>query len=450
MCGVKRLVSWLALVVICAGWVAPSRPEASSSSCVVRATIAGIVTSATADYLEEAITDAAGCEALLLVVDTPGGAMAATRRIVQRLLTSPVPVITFVSPSGARAGSAGMFIVIAGHVAAMAPGSNIGAAHPVLSTGADPDEVGEEMARKVENDAAALARAVAQQRGRNADWVEDAVRKSLSATAHEAAEGGVIDLVAPSQATLLAELDGRVVTVAERPRRLSLAAPRIIDDTMSLPQRVRVVLGNPTLVYVLFLLGLLGLVMELYHPGMLVPGAVGALALLLAAVGLDLLPVNAGAVVLVVVGAGLLVAELFVTSYGALTVVGFGLVVLGSMFLLDRSDPDFFADPSVRLSWGAVIPLAAVLTATVVALGWRARSIRRRRAATGAEAMIGARALAVSEIGPSEGHVRVAGERWSAVSKRPIPAGAKVDVVKLEGLKLVVEPSDEEDEEHAA
>jgi membrane-bound serine protease (ClpP class) len=446
MLGVVRLAALLA-VIFCA--IAPAE-AASSPRCVLRAKIDGVVTSGTADYVQDAIAAAGRCEAVLLVVDTPGGALEATRRIVQLILSSPLPVITYVSPSAARAGSAGMFLVIAGHVAAMAPGSNIGAAHPVTGMGGDPDEAGEEMGRKIENDTAAFARAVAQQRERNADWAERAVRESLSATANEAVDLGVVDLVAANEIALFEALDGRPVMLEDRIHHLALDSVAIVDHAMSLTQRVRSVLGNPTLVFILLMIGALGVVMEISSPGMLVPGAIGALALVLAAIGLDLLPVNVGAVVLILAGVGLMIAELFVTSYGALGLSGFALLVVGSLFMIDRADPEFFADPSFRLSWSAVIPLGAVMAATTAALGVRARRVRHQRGMTGAEGLIGAAAIAASEIGPEHGAVRVAGERWRAVSEQPIARGARVSIVDLRGLELVVEPLDTKGTEHAA
>lgn len=442
-----RLVALLTLTL----FMGAPEVAAEPPRCVVRAELDGVVTSGTADYLEEAIAAGAGrCEAVLIVIDTPGGALEATRRIVQLVLSAPLPVITYVSPSGARAGSAGMFIVVAGHVAAMAPGSNIGAAHPVLGMGRDPDEAGQEMARKIENDTAAFARAVAQQRGRNADWAERAVRESLSATATEAVDLGVVERVAASEAALIEALDGQVISLAGGEAKLSLRDAVVVDHAMSFTQRARSIVSNPTLVFILLMIGALGVVMEISSPGLIVPGALGALALILAAIGLDLMPINVGGVVLILVGIGLLIAEIFITSYGALGLGGFLLLVLGSVFLVDRADPDFFADPSFRLSWGAVVPLAAVVAASAATLGLRGRRVRHQRQVTGAESLIGASAVAASAIGPDRGAVRVAGERWRAISRRPIARGQRVSVVDLNGLELVVEPLEAEGTEHAA
>jgi membrane-bound serine protease (ClpP class) len=441
-----RPLHGIALFALAVALIAPRLASEESSReelavpCVLRAEITGIVTSGTADYVADAIAEAQRCEAVLLVVDTPGGALDATRRIVQLLLGAPVPVITYVAPSGARAGSAGMFVVMAGHLAAMAPGSNIGAAHPVLGTGGDPEEAGKEMARKVENDTAALARAVAERRERNADWAEQAVRESVSATAAEAERLGVVDLVAASEQELLAALEGRSIALERGEHILALGAAEIIRHEMTWAQRARSVLGNPNIAYGLLMLGLLGLLMELYNPGGFVPGIVGLIALLLAAVGLDLLPINLGAVILIVAGVALLVGEMFVTSYGALGAAGTALIALGSVLLFDRADPEFFADPSVRVSWSAIVPLVALMAAAAILLAWRAGMIRKRGVVTGAEGLLGARAVAVTDVGPKTGRVRVGNERWIAISPRPIARGATVSVVDLEGLTLVVEP----------
>lgn len=381
MTGATRLVGLLAvsLCLLGTGRAASAQPR---SPCVVRAEITGVVTSGTADYVEDAIVRAAGCEAVLIVLDTPGGAIEATRRVVRALLASPVPVITYVAPGGARAGSAGMFLLLAGHVAAMAPGSNVGAAHPVTGLGGDPEEMGAQMARKIESDAAAFARALAQERGRNADWAEGAVRRSLAAAAEEARALGVIDLVADSDEALFAMLDGRTLVFEGSVRRLSLASSAVTTHPMSVAQRARSILAHPTLLWILLALGALGVMIEIARPGRVVPGTVGALALALAALGLDLLPVDVGGVVLVAVGAAVMVTELFVPSFGALGFAGFAVAAFGALLLIDGADPAFFAVPTLRLAFGAVIPLGALLAAAAAWLGLHHRRMRARRART--------------------------------------------------------------------
>lgn len=413
--------------------------QALESTCVLRAGMSAIVNAGTADYLVSAVdaAEARDC-ALLVILDTPGGALEATRRIVQSFLQARVPVIVYVAPAGAHAGSAGMFITIAGHVAAMAPATTIGAAHPVLAGGQDPEHVGEQLGRKVVSDVSALARAIASRRGRNADWAESAVRESRSATAQEALELGVVDQLAGSEEELLSALDGHAVQLPDGTVPLRTASARIVPFEMSLEQRVLAVLGDPTVAYLLLMLGLLGLFIELSSPGLGVPGVVGALLLIAAIVGLGLLPIDVGAVALLVLGVGLLVAELFVTSYGLLFVAGLGALIAGSYLLVDPSDARFFADRSVRVSWGAIIPTVVVGLGAAVALVWHVRRTGRQRSPTGLEGLLGRDAVALTEVGPSGGRVRLDGESWAAKSHVPIAAGRTVRVRSVRGLELEV------------
>ncbi len=290
----------------------------------------------------------------------------------------------------------------------------------------------------MENDAAAFARSVAQRRGRNAEWAEQAGRESVSATADEALESDVIDLIVPDESALLAELDGRVVELNGEARRLATEGAETETFEMSLQQRALAFLGDPTLAYLLLMIGMLGLLMEFYQPGMVIPGVVGVLALLLAAVGLGSLPVEVGALVLLVVAAALFVAELMVVSYGLLTAGGIAALVAGSLLLIDSRDPDFFVDPSLEVSWVVVLPTALVLAGAVFGLAWQAGRLFRKRARTGASGMLGARGVTVGEVGPSGGHVRSFGERWRAFAHETIPAGTAVEVIGIDGLKLEV------------
>lgn len=416
--------------------------QAQPSACVVRAELRGIVNTGSAEYLAAAIDEAEArrCEALLVVIDTPGGELEATRRIVQGFLQARVPVVAYVAPSGARAGSAGMFVTMAAHVAAMTPGSTIGAAHPVLGGGRDPDMLGEELERKIVSDMAALARAIATQRDRNPEWAELAVRESRSATAAEALDLHVVDRIADTESALLSAIDGQSVALPGRAVRLDTASAAVVGFGMSLRQRVVTALGDPNLAYLLLMLGLLGLIVELSSPGMILPGTLGALALLCGAIGLNALPVDYGAVALLVLGVGLLAAELFVTSYGILAVGGLAAIVVGSVLLVDPSDAGFFADRSVRVSWGAVLPTAITLACAAALLAWHVRRSRRLRSTTGAEGLVGGTAETLSTVGPSGGRVRIAGESWAARSRAPIEPGQKVRVRAVSGLELEVEP----------
>ncbi len=433
--------SKLALVQV--AHAAPARDaNAGSSPCVLYAELNGIVNAGTLNYLRSAVlaTQSRGCQALLVVIDTPGGTLDATREIVREFLGAKVPIITYVAPAGAHAGSAGMFITLAGHIAAMAPGTNIGAAHPVFAGGQDPEESGgSELARKLENDTAAFARAIAEKRERNVSWSEAAVRKSSSYTAHEAKRDNVIDHVAPSTRELLSTVSGETVALNGRSVRLTTTDAALVHFEMTIQQRVLAVLGNPNLAYLLLMGGLMLILIEFYAPGGFVAGALGAGALLLAAIGLNMLPVNVGGVVLLVIAVGLFVAEFYVTSFGLLALTGLVALLLGSALLLDESDPSFFADASVRLSWGLVIPLALLLAFATFALAWRGRQLRVSGQRPTDE-LIGIEGVTLTELREQGGQVRALGERWHAVSKAALGPGVRVRVVGRKGLTLTVVP----------
>lgn len=424
------------------------RSQADGPRCVLKARLEGVVTPAMADYLVEAVdaAEAQRCRALLVTTDTPGGMLDATRRIVQAFLGASVPVIVYVQPEGARAGSAGVFITLAAHVAVMAPATNIGAAHPVSLTGGDPGESGgKHMADKVENDAAALVRSIAERRGRNPQWAEAAVRESISATAREALRKNVIDVIAGSQQTLLERLDGRLVRVNGEVVRLQTANAALRDYEMSLQQRAQAILGDPTLSYILLMIGALGVMIEVYNPGIFIPGAVGAFCLLLAAIGLNVLPVNIGAVVLILVAVALFVAESQLPSFGMLTLAGIASLLLGGVLLIDEADPDFYVEPSVAVSWGAIIPMVLLFGGAAAALAWQASRTQPLRSPTGREGLLGERGRARTDIDAADGLVSVHGERWTAVADEPIAAGTYVRVVGTDGLVLRVKPEAEAD-----
>lgn len=415
----------------------------AATDCVLEARLDGVVNAGTAEYLASAVQAAEARQCvLLLTIDTPGGVVEETRSIVQTLFGSKVPVITYVSPSGAHAGSAGVFITMAGHIAAMAPGTNIGAAHPVMGGGQDPDEGGEHMARKVENDVAAFARSIAEQRDRNADWAEKAVRESISASAREAREEGVVDRVEPSKRALLEAVHGQEVQVAGETVQLATKEAPIESIGMTVKQRALTILGHPTLAYILLMIGALGVMIEIYNPGLIVPGAVGGFALLLAAIGLNALPVNIGAVILVLLALGLFVAEAFTPTFGLLTLGGLGSLLVGAALLVDKTDPDFFAEPSVGVHWGAVVPLAVVMAGAALALSWNVARMQKKESPTGREGMVGETGHAATAVGPDGGTVMLLGERWKAVAREPIAEGTRVRVRSIEGLLIEVEPAE--------
>lgn len=432
----------VALLALCIA-LRPASARASGPPCLVQAEVTSIINSATAAYLQSAIESAEEQQCGVLVrLDTPGGLMDAMRDIVRSFMGAPVPVVVYVAPSGARAGSAGMFIAMAAHVAAMAPGSNIGAAHPVM-VGPGGDQGGDEMARKAVNDAAALARAIAGERGRNADWAEKAVRESVSLTAQEALDENVVDLVVASERELLEQLDGSEVQVAGTTTTLRTRGARLVPQGMTIQQRALHVLGDPNVTYLLFMLGLLGITIELYNPGLLVPGGLGLLFLLLGAVGMNILPINVVGVLLLVAAVALFVGELYTSSFGLLTLAGLLALLAGAALLFDWESPDFFADPRIRLSWGLVVPLALLLTVASGLLAWHVKRTAETRPLTGKEGLVGAAGKALTPIDARGGTALVFGERWSAVSSTPVETGQAVRVIRVDRLQLTVAPSED-------
>lgn len=439
-----RLSASLALLAFAAlGLVRAAAQDAppAGSPRVLSIALDGPVIPGTARYIVSAVREAEDrhADALLLRLDTPGGRLDSTREIVTAFLGAKVPIIVYVAPSGAHAGSAGMFITVAGHVAAMAPGTNIGAAHPVTGSGSDIEkEAGKTMAEKVENDTAAFARSIAQQRGRNVEWIEKAVRESLSATATEAVDLKVVDLVAPDRDALLAAVDGRTVSLPGGDVVLHTKGARVEPYEMTFQQKALSFLGDPNVAAVLGLLGMLGLLIELYSPGLIIPGAVGLFALLLAGIGAAVLPVNVGGIVLLLLAVGCFVAEVKVTSFGLLTLAGIGCLVLGSMLLIDTSNPDFYLDPSFRVSWGVIVPTGLLMSGVALGLMYLVILTGRRRSTTGAEGLVGETGRTRTEVGPGGGKVFVHGELWNAKSRDPIAAGEEIEVVAVRGLTLTV------------
>lgn len=409
---------------------------------VGRCTLEATVDAGSAGYLADCVVQAEvlGLGAVLVVVDTPGGSLEATREIVKAFLASSVPVLVWVGPPGARAGSAGVFITLASHVAGMAPGTNIGAAHPVVGpSGDDPEKAGgKEMARKIENDTAAFAESIAQQRHRNVEWAVRAVRESESVTAERAQELGVIEIVAPTEEAFLAAVDGRVVSLPQGPHTLRTAGALIVAIAPTLSQRIVHAMANPGFAYVLFLLGALGIGIELTHPGMIVPGIIGAVCFILAMIAFSALPIQAGAVVLLILGLGLVVSELFVTS-GLLGAGGVGLLILGGLLLVDRVDPEWFVDPGFRVPLLVLVPTAVTVGGILAFVAYRAAQTRKVPQRLADLGLVGEVGTVRDTVGPSNGLVFVHGELWWARSATPIEVGRRVVVRKVEGLTIFVE-----------
>ncbi len=434
------LAASLAASALAAGPGVPSGDVAAPR--VLHLTVKDAITSGTAEYLEAGINraQAEGYDALAVTLDTPGGHLEATRDIVQHMLASPVPIAVWVGPAGARAGSAGVFITLAAHVAGMHPASNIGAAHPVTSGGGDVEQsAGKDMAKKVENDTAAFARSIAKLRGRNQEWAEKAVRESISATADEALRLHVIDLTAPDLSTLLAAADGRMLEIGGKQVTFRGRAARLTPLEPTVRQRTLSFLADPNVAALLMLVGTLGLALELYHPGSLVPGVVGGVCLFLGFVATRVVPVNAGAVILIIGGVALLVAEGYVTTHGIAGAAGAVCVVVGTLLFIDRSSPDYHFDPAAfTLSPWVVWPTPVVIAGLLGFVGWKVASSRRVRLFSGAPGLVGEEGEAISELGPDGGQVFVHGEYWRARAAAPVPRGARVRVMAVEGLLLTV------------
>ncbi|RIK66048.1 serine protease [candidate division KSB1 bacterium] len=418
-------------------FAADDENAASTTVAVIR--INGAINPLTAEYIADAISAAVDekRECLIIELDTPGGLMESTRLITKAMLASEVPVVVYVSPTGARAASAGVFITYAAHIAVMAPTSNIGAAHPVgLGGEGGKTDSSNTMIEKVTNDAVAQVKAIAEKRGRNAQWAEDAVRKSVSITAKEALALHVIDLIAPDLDSLLVLINNREVELVNRKQTLKTAGATIVVKEMNWRHKLLDRISDPNIAYIFMLLGIYGLFFELSNPGAILPGILGGIFLILGLYALQTLPVNWAGVLLILFGILLFILEVKVTSYGALTIGGIVAMFLGSLMLFKEPQTDF--EPVAKLSLQVI--LAATLSTAVffiIAIGMVVRS-QRRPTVTGAEGMIGEIGEALTAIAPT-GKVRVHGEIWRAKSTVPVETGEKVKVVLVEGLQLTVE-----------
>ena len=394
-------------------------------------TVSATITPPVAEYIVQNIDASAkgGSDGLVILLDTPGGLDLAMRDIAKGILNSSIPVVVYVYPSGARAASAGVIITIAAHIAAMTPGTNIGAAHPVGIGVGGTDKV---MMKKVENDAVAYVRGIADKRGRNADWVEKAVRKSESITAEEALKLKVIDVVAADLKSLLEQIDGKEVTLSTGKKVIKTKDVILNEKKMGTRQRILAAISDPNIAYILFLVGLAGLYFEFAHPGVILPGVVGGISLILAFFALQTLPVNYAGVLLILFGIILFIAEIKVISHGLLTVGGIISLVLGSLLLFESPDP------ALRVSWSVMIPTLTVISlffAGIIALVMKAQMRTRR---TGKEGMVGEEGTAVTDIHET-GKVFIKGGYWDALSDAHVEKGRKVRIVKVEGLKIKVE-----------
>ena len=456
-----RIAALLMLLVA----LAPAAGAASGEALLLE--VDGPIGPATGDYVRSGLETAReqGSAVVILRMDTPGGLDTAMRDIIKDIIGSAVPVVTYVAPGGARAASAGTYILYASHVAAMAPATNLGAATPVQIGGGGPPglpsqpeeeppagtpegegdgegtaepQPGTAMERKMVNDAVAYIRALAELRGRNADWAEKAVRQAASLSAEEALEMGVIDVMAEDVSALLDEIDGRTVSMETGERTLETAGLDVRVQEPDWRNRLLAVITNPNVAYILMLVGIYGLIFELANPGALVPGVIGGIALLLALFAFQALPVNYAGLALILLGALFMVAEAFVPSFGALGLGGVIAFVIGSIMLIDTDAPGF------ELS--LMLVLGFSLASLFLLMGAATLAVRahRRPVVSGAQQMRGSIGTVIEPVG--EGYrVRVHGEIWRARSRQALEAGQPVRVTAMEGLLLQVEPVEDGD-----
>jgi len=448
--------------------------EASSTESMGREAmlldIEGAIGPATRDYLTRSFELAAERNAALIIIrmDTPGGLDASTRDIVKAILSSPVPIVTFVAPEGARAASAGTYILYASHVAAMSPATNLGAATPVPITGSPPESAPEStkdsddakeddddneeadnredsgktappsdaMSRKIVNDAAAYIKGLAAKRGRNAEWAERAVREGHSIPSSEALELGVIDFIAQDIGDLLEQIDGFVVDVLGQDITLDTTSLVVQHEAPDWRSELLAVITSPTVAYILLMIGLYGLIFEGYNPGAIVPGVVGAISLLIALYAFQALPVNYAGLALIVLGVILMIAEAFAPSFGALGIGGVIALVIGSIILIDTDVPGFAVS---RPLIGAIGLASGLVLMAIIGFAVKAR---QRPVVAGREQLMGKRGEALMSF-KDEGDVHVRGERWAAVTDVPVKKGQTVLVTGIDGLTLQVRPVDE-------
>ncbi len=450
----KRIRLVLGVLAIALGLGIFAGTDADPGNRAVILTIDDAIGPATADYYIRGLAEAAerGAPVIVLQLNTPGGLDTAMRDIIRATLASPVPVITWVAPSGARAASAGTYMLYASHVAAMAPATNLGAATPVAIGGGTPspdreDDNGEDEPEprtqpqdagslKAVNDAVAYIRGLAELRGRNAEWAEKAVREAASLTASDALSDNVIDLIAEDMDALLLAADGRQVKTAGGAVVLQTAGLQVEHIEPDWRNRLLATITNPSVAYLLLIIGLYGLLLEGYSPGAIVPGVVGVICLLVAAYALQLLPINYVGLALLLVGVVLIVAETLVPSFGALGFGGIVALVIGSIMLLDTDVPGYGVSTSLI---GAVALFAGGILLATLTLVLKAR---RQPVVTGEEQILTEIAVAVGSF-EREGKVRMHGEIWNATSDRPVSAGQKLRVLNVEGLHLNVTPEEQ-------
>lgn len=402
----------------------------SSAPHVDLIVIDGSINPAVDDFIRESIGRAksSGARALLIQLDTPGGLLSSTRTIVKDMLSAQVPIMVYVAPSGSGAGSAGVFITMAAHVAAMAPATNIGAAHPVAGGG---QEVKGVMGEKIENFTASFSETIAQKRGRNTEWAIQAVRRSVAITETDALKKNVIDIVAKDIDDLLRQADGRKVDLDGRMTTLSVKGASVVRHEMSLKQRIINAIADPNIAYMLLMAGILGLYMEFSNPGVLLPGVAGALCMIMALISLQLLSFNYAGLILIVLGIGLLIGEAFMPSFGILGIGGVISLALGSFLLFDTPNSDLSIDRSI------IITAVATMASLIFAISYLVFRSQKIRPTMGMEGLLGEIGEVRRKLSPS-GKVFVHGEYWNAQADGEIDVGERIQVVGYDGMNLKV------------